>query len=274
MRDEAGRALAALLALVTVVAAVEAVVLFRMDARVRSLEDGTLADESGGPAPDALARELASIRERVEVNARLVRKSGERADRRLDALETSIAADAAPAGAEPAGAPDAAGVSPADLKEFVAAAVDEKLEKELLRGDGEWKGSLQQLTEALELNEYQTLQSERILDDAKAEMFRLAGLKRADGTTKLDELVEAVTHPEDPEGAMKRWFTSLFTDRIPGRDETYIAEILRMKSRTESSLKEILDEKQAKKMLRMNVDYLGVKTSYDPFAEYLQESVR
>ena len=74
------------------------------------------------------------------------------------------------------------------------------------------------------------------------EVFKLAGLKREDGTSKLDDLVAAVTDPVDSEGAMRDWFMSLFRDKIPGREETYISELLVMKNRTEKSLVSMLDD--------------------------------
>ena len=61
---------------------------------------------------------------------------------------------------------------------------------------------------------------------------------------------------------------------IPGRDEPYITEILRIRNRTEKALSGVLRAEQSKKLSRTNLDYLGVKTAYDPFAEYLMESAK
>ncbi len=78
----------------------------------------------------------------------------------------------------------------------------------------------------------------------------------------------------DPETAMKKVFANLFTEKIPGRAEPYIVEILRIKQSTQGSLESFLDATQQEKLGRMNLDHLGVHTSYDPFAEYIQDSLR
>ena len=66
----------------------------------------------------------------------------------------------------------------------------------------------------------------------------------------------------------------VFTEKIPGRQETFITEVLRIKMDVDKRLGTILDQAQAKKLSRTNLDHLGVKTGYDPFAQYLQDSMK
>jgi hypothetical protein len=60
------------------------------------------------------------------------------------------------------------------------------------------------------------------------------------------------------------------TERVPGRNETYLTEILKLQKATWNDLRGALDEKQVTTLRRMGLDILEVKTGYDPFAEMLE----
>lgn len=274
MRRESGSVLVGLIVLLAVVAAVEAIVLARVSGRVSDLESRLGAAEAAGPVtPLALGGEMKTLAERVDgiegKQERLAREVRDAAGR-IGEIEAAPALAAEPLAG---GSPNAA-TADANLKEAVAKLVDERLAKMPKGENGEWKPSLAELGKELELSEYQETQTKQVLDDAKHELYQLACLKRPDGTAKIDDLVAAVSDPVDPDAALKQWFVSLFSDKIPGRDEPYIAEILRIKTATEKSLLDVLDDDQGKRMKTLNVDYLGVKTGYDPFAEHLQSSFR
>jgi len=269
-RAETGSTATILLVVLTAAVIVQAFLVVTLSRRVSELEAGKAVSADGAPAPIALGEEVQELRDQITAVAKAQAEQKKQLSEQFASLENSVITGpktgaTAGAGAMKAGA----------LEALVAKAVDKKIEEEIPnREGGEWKPSLDQLKDTLKLNDYQTTQAEKILDDAKAEVFKLAGLKREDGTSKLDDLVAAVTDPVDAEGAMKDWFMSLFRDKIPGREETYISELLVMKTRTEKSLVEMLGEEQVKKMRRLNIDYLGVKTNYDPFAEYIQEALK
>ena len=61
------------------------------------------------------------------------------------------------------------------------------------------------------------------------------------------------------------------TERIPGRGETYLSEILKIQKSTWDGLTTALTEKQVTKLRRSGIDILEVKTGYDPFAELLTD---
>jgi hypothetical protein len=280
MRDENGSVLIALIALVAVIAVVEGIFLIKLSSRVGELETA-LSGRTGGDSPVALGKRMQVIEDLATdtaIGLDSVAKATERVERENRAQATAIERVQASLRSAPAGEPvpprTAEPLPAAALQEVVARTVDERL-KEVREqgGGGEWKPSLQQFQEALDLSEEQVLRAEEIFDDAKHEVFRLANLRRDDGTAKIDDFVSAM-QDEEPERAMKKVFAGLFTEKIPGRQETYIVEILRIRNRTEQGLSGILDEEQRKKLGRLNIDYLGVKTAYDPFAEYIQESLR
>lgn len=275
MRRENGRVLVGVIVLLAVVAAVEAVVLARVAGRVSELESRLAVAEAAGPVtPLALGGEVKTLAERVdglEGKQERLREAVRAASGKIEEIEGAPAL-AATATADAGAKPEAA--TAANLEETVGKLVDEKLAKMPKGGGGEWKPSLAELGKELGLSEYQETQAKQVLDDAKHELYQLACRKRADGTAKIDDLVAAVSDPVDPEAAVKQWFVSLFSDKIPGRDEPYISEILRIKAATERSLLDALDADQGKRLKTLNVDYLGVKTGYDPFAEHIQSSFR
>jgi len=269
-RAETGSTLTILVVILTAAVVVQAFLVVTLSRRVSELETNRAGSADGAPAPIALGEEVQELRERISAVAMAQAEREKEMSEQIASLENAVIIERAAGGTDGAGS-----LNPEALEALVSKAVDKKIEEEIPnREGGEWKPSLDQFKDTLKLNEYQTTQAEKILDDAKADVFELAGLKRVDGTSKLDDLVAAVTDPVDSEGAMKDWFMSLFRDKIPGREETYISELLKMKTRTEKSLVEMLDAEQVKKMRRLNIDYLGVKTNYDPFAEYIQEALK
>lgn len=275
MRNETGRTLGILLAFVTAIALAEGVLLIRLESRVGDIEERTLTGSGEELTPLALGDEMWELREKIEgveetqqVTSKGLTTWKKEFDRRLARVER-----ATPGAERPEAGAAGGRLESESVEKTVARMLDEKLKDRPQYEGGEWKPTLQQFKETLDLSEEQTTKSEQILDDAKHEAFQLLSTKRNDGTSKLDDLVGAMK-AADPEAEMKRIFTSLFTEKIPGREETYIAEVLRIKVRAQSSLDDVLSADQRKTLSRMNLDHLGVHTSYDPFAEYIQDSIR
>ncbi|MHC4473361.1 MAG: hypothetical protein ACYTDY_07460 [Planctomycetota bacterium] len=275
MNNETGRTLGILLALVTAIALAEGVLLIRLESRVGDIEERSLTGSGDEMTPLALGDEMWELREKMDgfeekqqVTSKAMTAWRKSFDSRLARVEKAVPG----AGRLDPGAARAA-LDSQSVEKTVARMLDEKLKDRPQHQGGEWKPTLQQFKETLDLSEEQTTKSEQILDDAKHEAFRLLSTKRDDGTSKLDDLVGAMK-AADPEAEMKRIFTSLFTEKIPGREETYIAEVLRIKVRAQNALDDVLDADQRKTLSRMNLDHLGVHTSYDPFAEYIQDSIR
>jgi hypothetical protein len=273
MNNEIGRALAALLALVTLVAIAEGVVLIRLDERLKTVEDrAAVPTAESGRTPLALVTEFRAFEARQEDEV----KAREAVERKLDLLADEIDALGKSVREAPVIAPRDAGTmgSAAAIDEAVSKAVDRKMAELPKPQGGEWKPSLDEFQTAFGLTDDQTARAEQVFDAAKHEAFNLLATKRRDGTAFVDDLVAAFTDTEDPEAKVKQVFMRLFTDKIPGREEAYIVEILRIKQDTDRSLRDILDADQAKKLSRVNLDHLGVKTGYDPFADYAAAVLR
>ncbi len=274
MRNENGRTLAVLLALVTVVAIAEGVVLIQMEGRLENVEDRVAVPTlENGATPLALVSEFREFEARQEDEI----KAREAVERKLDVLADEIDDVAKAVREAPVIAPRGAegmAMGNAAIDEAVSRAVEKKMAELPKQGGGEWKPSLEEFRTAFDLTDEQTVKVEQAFDAAKHESFNLLSTRRLDGTAIVDDLVAAFTDPEDPEGRVKAVFMTLFTEKIPGRDEAYIVEILRIKQDTDRALRGILNDEQAKKLSRVNLDHLGVKTGYDPFEEYAAEVLR
>ena len=218
MKSENGRVLVLLLAVVTTVAAVEAVVLFQMETRLSTIEErnpsGT-ADENG-PEPLALGKEVREMGETLDVMTRtqgFLRERAESFDTRLSLIEREATGALAEGLRTADGSP---GVSAEAMEAAVAKAVEEKV-KEMPRGEGgEWKPTMQEMRDALEMTEEQTTASETVIDDAKHEVYELVRLRRLDGSSIMDDMADAV-QSDDPEAGMKQVFRKLCWPSAAGR---------------------------------------------------------
>ena len=269
--------LGVLLALVAVVAAVEGFFLVQVNQRIDSLE-ARLEGSGDSPAvsPLALGGEVRELEERQKDTASGVEAVQLRVAtlaERVDGMDRRAKETSALARAEGRGGPTSEELREV-VRATVAETVDRKLEAMPKGGGGDWKPSMAELGEYLALSGAQSDKAARIIDDAKHEAFQLLTLRRVDGTTKMDDFVAAMTKTDGKEKAVQALFASLFTEKIPGREEPYITEILRITTGAQKTLGAVLDEEQGKKLSRVKIDYLGVKTDYDPFAEYVKESLR
>lgn len=272
----------ALVALVGMAVA-EAVVIRRLSARVADLETASAAraeSESktaaalkrAGIDPDnpASAASRASAADPAALDA-AVQSRTEKLEQRLAALESGAASGNAGHGNGSA--------SPDQLDAMVARKVDEKLEA---NGKGKNKGGffgddnkrpLADVSKDLGLTELQEDQMKMALDDSQKKVFDLIITPRNDGTNVMDDIVTALRDPDHAQEKATAAFMKLFTDKIPGSDETYLAVIMREKIRVKEDLKKILTEDQAKKFERMAQDPHDIKTGYDPFSEYLVQKM-
>ncbi|MCU0724914.1 MAG: hypothetical protein MUE73_03865 [Planctomycetes bacterium] len=269
-----GNALTILLVALALVAAAEGFLLLRLARRVGEIEERLAPGPSASAAtPLALGQEVRALEREIGDAAGRAAHAEElaaRATARLDEVERT--AEDLRQRVLTGGGPAGGTIPKGALEEAVAKAVEEKV-RELPQG-GEWKPTLEQFRETLGLSETQADSCEQVFDDAKHEAMKLLTLPRPEGGCVLDDLVAALKDPQDAEAAAKKVFLGLFTAKIPGRDEPYIAEILRIKERAQQGLGNILDAEQRKRLSRMNLDHLGVQTSYDPFGEYVRDSMR
>ena len=64
-------------------------------------------------------------------------------------------------------------------------------------------------------------------------------------------------------------FNGFAVEKVPGRSTTYFEEFARIEESMKIDLQRQLSNEQFTKLDSMNVDILGVRTGFDPFAEYV-----
>lgn len=176
--------------------------------------------------------------------------------------DPSAAASGGPSGAERGGIPEV-------LERL------EKMEKKLARPQGgeQWKPSLEEMSKELELQSDQESQVAQAANTAKDQLMALARIRRADGGSFLDELADAVHESQSNPAAMQTKmgpiFLRLAVEKVPGRDTTYLTEILSISGEAHQRFRSAMSEEQYADLSRRNVDVFSIKTGYDPFGEYV-----
>lgn len=211
----------------------------------------------GSSSPAEVAREA-----RRAADAAVAERASE-LERRLESLEKGALAGGGTGG------------DPGAIDDLVAKKVDEKMEgvkkkKSGLFGD-ENKRPLAEVSKDLALTELQEDQMAEAINASQKNCFGVITTPRNDGTNLLDDIVLAMQDPEHAEEKMKAAFMQIFTAKLPGSEETYLAKLLQEKQVLEEGFKKILTEDQMKKYTRLGQDPLEIQTGYDPYGEYLAE---
>ncbi|MBI5366468.1 MAG: hypothetical protein HZA54_05495 [Planctomycetes bacterium] len=217
----------------------------------------------------ALARDLAAVRSAAT----------EAKDQARVAAERSVAG---PAAGAPGGSAPAAGAAAADGglpdEARLDAILDKKLEEKGVGAgvsarrsfeDGKWKPPMEELGREVGLTPEEQSQLVPVFDEVKRKVFELAKTPRMDGSCFADDLAEVFRDPQRTKEAAEAVFMRLFTEKIPGRDEPYIAEILRIQKAGRAAAGQVLAAESYRKLIASGVDIMDVKTGYDPFAEYV-----
>ena len=161
-----------------------------------------------------------------------------------------------------------------ELDAAVAKKVEEKL-GEQKKNEGPFgedkKRPMTEISKDLELTPQQEDQMVQMINDSKRAMFAEVSVPRNDGTNIVDDIVAALQDPVDPKEKAQAVFMKLFSDKIPGTDETYIARIMKSKAALNEQFKTVLTPEQMKKYERLGQDPHEIQTGYDPFEEYVAE---
>ncbi|MCC6741347.1 MAG: hypothetical protein IT452_20055 [Planctomycetia bacterium] len=257
-------------------ACAEGFLLHRQERRLRELE-ASLARQStpegaaeilrrAGVDPEAAAAATApgaaSAEARKAADAAVAARAAE-LERRLQSLEQQALAAASGTG------------DPAAIDDLVARKVDEKMEgsqkkKGGLFGDDN-KRPLADVSKDLALTELQEDQMAEAINASQKLCFGVITTPRNDGTNVLDDIVTAMQDPEHAEEKVKAAFMQIFTAKIPGSDETYLARVMQEKQTLLGEFRKILTEDQMKKFERLGQDPHEIQTGYDPYGEYLVE---
>lgn len=240
-----------------------------------------------GTAQDDVAARLAAIEKRLDAVDELraeIRGIAERAEKRAAAAERraapptpSVAPAAVPAPAETTARTGSA----ADDAGALADAVVEKIEKRMnekaakvagreYSDDGRWKAPIDELAEELALDDAAKAEAKRIFDGVKDRGYALLKVQRLDGGTLLDDFVAALKNGPDAETATREFFKRIVSERVPGTDTTYLAGFIEIGTDADRELASKLDRATMTKLRALRIDYLDVKTGYDPTGDYVR----
>lgn len=228
---------------------------------------------------ESLSRDVKSIGRDV---AQARTEVGEAKDQARAAAEKAAEAGKTLADDAAAAPGRAAAAAPPDenkIAEMVAKKLAEKEPATAKRSfeEGKWKPPMEELSREIGLTPEEASALTPILDDGKKKVFELAKLPRLDGSSVMDDLADAfIEASHDPQHGKERAeavFMKLFTEKIPGREEPYIAEIIRIQKGIKDEAKKVLRPEAYTKMVQSGLDPMDVKTGYDPFAEYVQARV-
>jgi hypothetical protein len=228
--------------------------------------DPARAAEMTQPGRGAAAGGPGSGPSRLDVEF-AIDEATEKLEKRLAAVEKSVSEGAVAAGADP----DA-------LDAAVAKKVDEKMAESNKKKGGIFgddnKRPLTEISKELGLTEQQEDMMATAIDASQREMFALITTPRTDGTNILDEVVEAFKDPENAQQKAQAAFLKLFTDRIPGSDETYLSRIMKEKEALNGEFGKFLTEEQMKKYTRLGQDPHEIQTGFDPYGQYMAERLQ
>ena len=120
------------------------------------------------------------------------------------------------------------------------------------------KPTIGALSKALSLDTTQETRFREDLKDAQLELFAVLSEERADGTVPMSEIQKSMEYPEhDPRRAEA--FLSLFKQKIPGSEETYMERAIALATGFRKKTSEYLRPEQTDVFNRLDVDLFGVK---------------
>ncbi len=248
--------------------------------KVTTAPAGGAALESG-PGDRETARAIEELRTEIQ-------RLGERMDQRLGVIERQVTASESPSPEALAGGglggevgavaatEEMSNALAAKVAESVQTQLDAKLERLASRQrnrnmGGEWKAPIDELADELELSDVQKETATAVFDDARDEVFDLLKSTRPDGGSLLDDLVTSL-RKGDPD-ALQGFIQRIFSERIPGGERTYVAEMISLSEKVRSNLSSHLSAGQMEKLKTLNVAVLEVETGYDPVEEYITNAL-
>lgn len=179
-----------------------------------------------------------------------------------------------------AGAPrkDATAVVPTE--EDIRKIVDERLEQKAAEpgaaakaqgghGGDDRKMPLHDLAKELALDPETQRRVAEIANRAKREIFDVLKTPRPDGTEMAGDLIQAFLSGE-PEKT-KQVFQRLFTEKVPGSDQTYLLTVSGIQDRARQTLKGTMGEAVYGRFEHMGVKPENIETGWDPWGEYVKE---
>ena len=156
------------------------------------------------------------------------------------------------------------------LESLVEKKVEERIsDKQKYWENGEYKPPLSVLVEELQIDPVTESKVADFINAGKDEVFAVFRSPRMDGGNFVDDLVNALKSGRKQE--VQKVFLKMFSEKIPGTEETYIQGYVKVRNAVNSEIRLLLRDEQWKSYESQNVNPLDVKTGYDPFAKYFVE---
>jgi hypothetical protein len=251
--------------------------------RIAELTRRLEAAEKRADSLDSLRAELVRIRQNLE-------RRGDRSPRAELGIDpagiagVSIAPSGTQAAAAAGGSQDGEGApAPRALEDVVAERVEKKVAEKMEeiaarekdRGDdGKWKPPMDDLAKELKLTDAQKAEAAKIFDSSRDQAFVLLKTQRLDGGSLLDDFAAALKSGGDAEESTKQFFQRIFNEKVPGSDQTYLAEFIALHQDVHQRLSRQLGKDQIKRLDALRVDLLDVKTGYDPVGDYIRAKLQ
>ena len=139
---------------------------------------------------------------------------------------------------------------------------------------GEWKASIDDLAEDLNLDSEQKEKAGQIFDQAREKFAKMLDVKRPNGTSVLSDFAEDLKSGVLQEEAHKEFEYAIQHDLVPGTEDSILSELLLIKDDVVTQLSEHLDRDQITEYKKLKVDSLQVGTGYDPIRDYIVDYMK
>ncbi|MDP6958278.1 MAG: hypothetical protein QF645_05630 [Planctomycetota bacterium] len=160
-------------------------------------------------------------------------------------------------------------ITPETLKELQGV-VKDQVKEEMSKLKRKKKGediSMKYLADELKLDTYAQERATLYYNECKDRGLELLCSPRADGGNFMDDFARAELTGE---GGKEVW-GRLFSDRIPGTDQTYFQRLVEISEETTQNIRTLFTQEQMDNYGSYEVDPFKVNTGYDPFENYIQE---
>ena len=219
-------------------------------------------------------RELKDRLARVEARPRAATPAAEEA-KAVDDLRAEIAR----VEAKVAAAPSRPGALPSAVtEEDIRKIVDERLEEKKAEpaekkaegfGGDDRKMPLHDMSKELALDPETQRRVGEIANRAKREIFDVLKTPRADGTEMAADLIGAFLSGDAEK--TKAVFGRLFTEKVPGSDQTYLVAVTGIQDRARQQLRGTMGDALYGRYEHMNVRPENIETGWDPWGDYVKE---
>jgi hypothetical protein len=195
----------------------------------------------------------------------------------VDDLRAEIArveAKVAAAGASKPGAL-ATTVTEEDIRKIVDERFEEKKADVAARkneggfGGDDRKMPLHDMSKELALDPETQRRVGEIANRTKKEIFDVLKTPRADGTEMAADLIGAFLSGDAEK--TKAVFGRLFTEKVPGGDQTYLVAVTGIQDRARQQLRGTMGDALYGRWEHMNVRPENIETGWDPWGDYVKE---